>query len=56
MSIRVELDELRAVAEQQAPFAYLLTVTDDGRAHAVAIAPRIQAAGEEMILDRRLNE
>jgi hypothetical protein len=42
MSIRVELDELRAVAEKQAPFAYLLTVSDDGRAHAVAITPSIQ--------------
>ena len=41
MSIRVELGELRAVAGAQAPFAYLLTVSDDERAHAVAIAPHI---------------
>ena len=41
MSIRVELDELRAVAALHTPFAYLLTVSDDGRAHAVAITPRI---------------
>jgi hypothetical protein len=45
MSIRVELDELNAVAVRQAPFAYLLTVSDDGRAHAVAITPRIHASG-----------
>lgn len=41
MSIRVELHELRDVAAHQAPFAYLLTVSDDLRAHAVAITPRI---------------
>jgi hypothetical protein len=41
MSIRVELGELRAVAAGQAPFAYLLTVSDDAGAHAVAITPRI---------------
>jgi hypothetical protein len=41
MSIRVDLNELRAVAATQAPFAYLLTVSDDARAHAVAIAPSI---------------
>jgi hypothetical protein len=41
MSIRVELDELRSVAEDQAPFAYLLTVSDDQSAHAVAITPAI---------------
>jgi len=41
MSIRVELEELRAVAAGQMPFAYLLTVSDDGAAHAVAITPRI---------------
>ena len=41
MSIRVELHELRKVAAQQAPFAYLLTVSDDATAHAVAITPGI---------------
>jgi len=41
MSIRVELGELREVAAGQAPFAYLLTVSDDASAHAVAITPRI---------------
>ena len=42
MSIRVELGELREVAAAQAPFAYLLTVSEDASAHAVAITPRIQ--------------
>ena len=41
MSIPVQLDDLRAVATGQAPFAYLLTVTDDASAHAVAIRPAI---------------
>ena len=41
MSINVELRDLRAVAEEQAPFAYLLTVSDDLRAHAVAVTPGI---------------
>ena len=41
MSIRVELEELRTVAQQQMPFAYLLTVSEDGAARAVAISPRI---------------
>jgi hypothetical protein len=41
MSIRVELEELRAVAEQQMPFAYLMTVSGDGAARAVAIRPHI---------------
>jgi hypothetical protein len=38
MSIPVQLDQLRAVVAGQAPFAYLLTVTDDAAAHAVAVA------------------
>jgi hypothetical protein len=41
MSIRVELDEVRSVAAGQAPFAYLLTVSDDQSPHAVAITPAI---------------
>jgi hypothetical protein len=49
MSIRVELDELWAVTERQAPFAYLLTVSDDGRVHAVAITPRVREDGRETI-------
>jgi hypothetical protein len=43
MSIRVELDELKAVATRQTPYAYLLTVSDDQSAHAVAITPEIGA-------------
>ena len=43
MSIKVELDEVRTVAAGQAPFAYLLTVSDDASAHAVAITPDIGA-------------
>jgi hypothetical protein len=43
LSIPVELDDLREVAAQQAPFAYLLTVSDDSSAHAVAITPNIGA-------------
>jgi hypothetical protein len=43
MSIRVELSQLRDIAARQAPFAYLLTVSDDESAHAVAITPRIGA-------------
>ncbi len=39
MSIPVELEELRGVIAGQAPFAYLLTVSDDARSHAVAIRP-----------------
>jgi hypothetical protein len=45
MSIPVQLDEVREVASGQAPFAYLLTVTDDATAHVVAIVPAI-GAGE----------
>jgi len=41
MSIPVPLDELRDVAVGQAPFAYLLTVTDEQRAHAVAVTVSI---------------
>jgi hypothetical protein len=41
MSVPVELHELATVARGQAPFAYLLTVSDDERAHAVAITPDI---------------
>jgi hypothetical protein len=37
VSIKVDLSEVAAVAAQQAPYAYLLTVSDDGAAHAVAI-------------------
>ena len=36
MSIQVDLSEVAAVAAQQAPFAYLLTVSDDDTAHVIA--------------------
>jgi hypothetical protein len=40
VSIKVELSEVRAVADTQMGFAYLLTVTDDATPHLVAITPR----------------
>ncbi len=42
MSIKVDLAELRDVARGQAPFAYLLTVSDDGRPHAIALTPMLR--------------
>jgi hypothetical protein len=47
MSISVQLDELAGVASGQAPYAYLLTVTEDGAAHAVALTVAI---GEGVIV------
>ena len=41
MSIRVELSELHEIAARQMSFAYLLTVSDDESAHAVAITPHV---------------
>ncbi len=41
MSIPVELDDLREVAARQMPFAYLLTVSENDRPHAVAITPYV---------------
>jgi hypothetical protein len=38
MSIAVPLDRLRAALDERAAVAYLLTVTDDGRPHAVHVA------------------
>ena len=40
MSIAVELDELRARIEEFSTDAYLLTVSDDGRSHSVAVPVR----------------
>ena len=37
MSISVELDRVRAEATERGPGAFLLTVTDDGRPHVVAV-------------------
>jgi hypothetical protein len=38
MSIAVSLEGLRAALAERAPGAYFLTVTDDGRPHAVHVA------------------
>lgn len=47
MSIEVKLSQLReAVAERR--FAYLLTVTDDQRVHAVMATPTVTDAGLEL--------
>jgi hypothetical protein len=40
VSISVALDELRAAIADTDRAPYLLTVSDDGRAHTVAVAPR----------------
>jgi len=42
MSIPVDVSELRVVAAGQADFAYLLTVSDDARPHAVAVRALIR--------------
>ena len=44
MSIDVSLDQLRDTIERYR-FAYLLTVTDDGRVHAVAVTPAVTGDG-----------
>ena len=49
MSIPVELEELATVANEQAPFAYLLTVTDKGAAHVVAL--RVAIGEGELVCD-----
>ena len=49
MSISVDLHDLQDVVAGQAPFAYLLTVSGDGRPHAVAVAPRVDDA--EVVCD-----
>jgi len=41
MSIAVELDALRDAIGEQAPFAYLLTVTDESTPHLVAVNPSL---------------
>ncbi|HYH49804.1 MAG TPA: pyridoxamine 5'-phosphate oxidase family protein [Acidimicrobiia bacterium] len=47
MSIRVELDELREQVAACGPYAYLLTVTEDGRPHAVSL--RIEWDGGDLV-------
>ena len=39
MSIQVGLDDVREQVEACGSYAYLLTVTDDGRPHAVSLRP-----------------
>jgi hypothetical protein len=41
MSIKVELGEMQSVVEGQAPFAYLLTVSENSAVHLVALVPAI---------------
>jgi hypothetical protein len=50
MSIKVELPDLAAAMESHA-FGYFLTVSDDGRPHAVAVAPTWTAEGDAVVLD-----
>ena len=47
MSILVELAGIRAAAAEQAPFAYLLTVSDASVTHLVAITPEFD--GDEIV-------
>jgi hypothetical protein len=42
MSIQVDLDEVREQVEACGSYAYLLTVTEDGRPHAVSLRPEWQ--------------
>jgi Pyridoxamine 5'-phosphate oxidase len=48
MSIPVELEQLAATMGQYG-FAYLMTVSDDGRPHAVAVSPTWSAEGVLMV-------
>ena len=48
MSIAVELDELRARIEEFSTDVYLLTVSDDGRSHSVAVPVRWD--GDELVM------
>jgi len=48
MSIPVGLDELRAQIDEFTTDAYLLTVSDDGRPHGVAVA--VEWSGEELVI------
>jgi predicted pyridoxine 5'-phosphate oxidase superfamily flavin-nucleotide-binding protein len=47
MSIGVELGELRDQVAACGPYAYLLTVTEDGRPHAVSL--RIEWDGDDLV-------
>jgi hypothetical protein len=48
VSIAVGLDELRAKIDEFTTDAYLLTVSDDGRAHSVAVPVRWD--GDELVI------
>lgn len=48
MSIQVDLDDVREQVEACGPYAYLLTVTDDGRPHAVSLRPEWQ--GDDLVV------
>lgn len=48
MSIAVGLDELRTRIDEFDTDAYLLTVSDDGRAHSVAVV--VQWDGDEIVI------
>ena len=48
MSIQVELDEIRDQVAACRSYAYLLTVTEDGRPHAVSLRPEWD--GDELIV------
>jgi hypothetical protein len=47
MSIKVELDELRDQVAACGPYAFLMTVTEDGRPHAVSLA--VQWDGDHLV-------
>jgi Pyridoxamine 5'-phosphate oxidase len=48
MSIRVDLDEVREQVAACRSCAYLLTVTEDGRPHAVSLVPEWR--GDELVV------
>ena len=47
MSIQVELDKVREQVAACGPYAFLLTVTDDGRPHAVSLT--VDWDGDELV-------
>jgi hypothetical protein len=47
MSIKVELDQLREQVDACGPYAFLLTVTEDGRPHAVSLV--VQWEGDLLV-------
>ena len=49
MSVKVELGRLRSELDQFGPAAYLLSVTGDGRPHAVAVAPAWD--GDDLVVE-----